>query len=170
MRRMTMMALVGALMLALVAGSAVAAPGKGTAASAKGKAVAAEKSKAGQQNSAASAKGKARAQQAQQNRKVTRVVFGTVTAVDEDSVTVAVERANKDGRGLVGKEVEFAVVEATAVERNGEEAELADVQPGDAAKVVSQGKAADKSFVAKQITAEGPEAEETTEPAPGDPA
>lgn len=129
MKRVAVLALVGVLAVVLAAGAAVAAPGKGKEGTAK------------------------------KDKVVTYTLFGTVTAVGEDSVTVDVEKGNKAARvKFVGQEpATFAVGSETKIERNDEEAVLADIQVGDEAKIQSKAPASATTFTARQLQAEGPE-------------
>jgi len=134
------MALVMALVVALMAGTAVA----------KGK-------PAGKGN-----KGRGPA-------VVTYVFKGTVASVAEDGGSVAVEATggNKAGRQAAAGQQQpmtFAVTDATKVELNDAPATISELQPGDEVVVKSRAAKGATSFAARVVSAERP-VEETVEPA-----
>lgn len=125
-------------------------------AGAKGKAKQEETSKA---------KGKAKAKGKSKAKNV--VAHGTITAIDGDSVTIAVTKANKHGRGLT--ELTITVQKVSVADVNGDgAATLADFAVGD--RVVAHSKGG------KLISVSNPEPEEDAEdeteaaPAPVAPA
>jgi len=133
MKKATILALVMALVVALMAGTAVA---KGKPAVKKGK-----------------GKGPA---------VVTYVFKGTVASVAEDGGSVAVEvtGGNKAGKvAAAGQQqpMSFAVTEATKVRLNDAPAAVSELQPGDEVVVQSRAKKGAMSFAARIISAERPE-------------
>lgn len=148
MKKMTLLALVAALVVALTAGTAVAKPDK-----AKGP----KKEKSVTylfQGTVA---------------EVTQAATDPVTGLPitdpntgeplEDGIVVDVKQGNKaaKAKGFIGQQVSFAVDSATKIERNDKEATLAELQPGDKVMVQVKAPASATSFTAKNISAEGPE-------------
>jgi hypothetical protein len=141
MKKATILALVMALVVALMAGTAVAKgkpTGKGS--KARGPAV------------------------------VTYVFKGTVASVAEDGGSVAVEvtGGNKAGRQAAAGQQQpmtFAVTDATKVELNDAPATVPELQPGDQVVVQSKAKKGATSFAARAVSAERPEPAES-EPTP----
>jgi len=130
-------------------------------AGAKGKAKQEETSKAKQEEG----KGKGKAKGKSKAKNV--VAHGTITAIDGDSVTIAVTKANKHGRGLT--ELTITVQKVSVADVNGDgAATLADFAAGD--RVVAHSKGG------KLISVTNPEPEEDAEdeteaaPAPVAPA
>ncbi len=149
MKKMTLLALVAALVVSLVAGTAVAKPDH--------------------------------VKPPKKEKTVTYVFHGTVAEVTqaeidpitglpitdpitgepvEDSVVVDVKQGNKAAKSYIGQQVSFAADSATKIERNDQEATLAEIQQGD--KVMVQVKApasasSSSTFTARIISAEGPE-------------
>jgi hypothetical protein len=148
MRRILLLVLAGALLVAMAAGTAAAkGPGSGKGPS-KGQSM---------------GKGPA---------TVTYVFKGEMASVAEDgsSFEIAVSGGNKAGRGAVASDepLSITVTPETKVELNDQEASMADLQAGDEVVVQSKGKKGDTSFTARMISAE--RTEEPAEPTESAPA
>ena len=149
MRKILLLALTGALLVAMTAATATAkGPGSGKGAG-KGQ-----------------SKGKGPA-------TVTYVFKGEMASVAEDgsSFDIAVTGGNKAGRDAVasGEPLNLTVTDETKVELNDEEATMADLQTGDEVVVQSKAPKGTTSFNADKISAERAE-EEPTEPTESAPA
>ncbi len=134
MRRIFLLALTGALLVAMSAGTAAAkGPGSGKGAS------------KGQSNG----KGPA---------TVTYVFKGQMASVAEDgsSFEIALRGGNKAARGAVasGEPLSLAVTPETKVELNDQEASVADLQAGDEVVVQAKAPKGAASFTARTIPAE----------------
>ena len=146
MKKMTLLALVAALVVALTAGTAVAKPGKG-------------KGPKKEKTVTYVFQGTV----AEVNQAGTDPTTGLpITDPDtgepvEDAVVVDVKKGNKAAKSYVGQQAEFAVDSATKIERNDQEAPLAKIQQGDKVMVQVEAPASATSFAAKIISAEGPE-------------
>lgn len=136
MKRGMFLALIAALAIALVAGTAAATPGKGNSGKSKGKGPAV----------------------------VTYEFKGTVTQVTEGtpaSITVDVTGGNNATKQLRGSQT-FSVNDATKIEVDDQEGADLD-QIGEGYKVNVQSKAAPgttSGFVARHVSAESPEADD----------
>ena len=139
MKKITLLALVGALMLALVGGTAVAAPGKG---------------KGGTKDKVITYT---------LFGTVTAVGEGSVTVDVEKGNKAA--RMKFVGQ----EPATFAVDSGTKIERNDEDALLTDVQVGDEVKIQSKAPASATTFTARQLHAEGPEPAPASDPGTTDP-
>ena len=138
MKKIAILTLVAALVVALTAGTAIAKPGK--------------------------AKGPKKAKSVTYVfhgtvSEVTQAGTDTTTGEPvEDGVVVDVEQGNKAAKSYIGKQAQFAVDSATKIERNDkEEATLSDLQKDDKVMVQVKAPASATSFTAKIISAEGPE-------------
>ena len=128
MRRILLLSLTGALLVAMAAGTATAkGPGSGKS-SGKGPAT------------------------------VTYVFKGQMESVAEDGSTfeITVQGGNKAGRSAVASDepLSLTVTDETKVELNDQEASMAELQAGDEVVVQSKGKKGDTSFTARMISAE----------------
>ena len=145
MKKMTLLALVGALVVAMTAGTAIAKPDK--------------------------AKGPKKEKTI---TYVFHGTVGAVTPagadpltgeiVGSDSVTVDVKKGNKAARTFVaanGASQTFEAGPGTKIEVNGEDATLADVQVGDEVKVQVKAPASDTSLTARQLQVEDESAEDS---------
>jgi hypothetical protein len=132
MKRMAIFALIGALVLGLVAGTAGATPGKG------------------------------KGQGPRAITYLFHGTVTTVTQASTDpttgtptpaSVTVDVKQGNNAAKKYVGQEVPFNVDSSTKIEVNGKEnATLSDIQPGDTVMVqVKQSQNTSSSLTARQL-------------------
>ncbi len=136
MKKIALLALVGALVVSLVAGTAVAKPDKGPKK---------EKTVTYVFHGTVS--------------QVTLASTDPITGepVSSDSVVVDVKQGNSAARSYVGQQVTFAVGPETKIERNGEEALLSEIQGGDRVKVQVKAPASADTFTARQLQAQGPE-------------
>ena len=144
MKRMSILALVGALVVAMTAGTAVAKPDK--------------------------AKGPKKPKTITYvfHGTVETVTPGTDSPTGETvgsgSVTVDVKKGNKAARtfdAAHGASQTFEVDSETKIEVNGEDATLADVQVGDEVKVQVKAPASDTSLTAGQLQVEDESAEDS---------
>jgi hypothetical protein len=150
MRKILLLALTGALLVAMAAGTATAkGPGSGK----------------GSDSSKGQGKGKGPA-------TVTYVFKGEMASVAEDgsSFEILVTDANKAGRQAAAEDapLNLTVTPETKVELNDQEATMADLQAGDKVVVQSKVPKGVTSFNADKISAE--RAEEPTEPTESAPA
>lgn len=126
----------------------------------------------------AEAKGKPASpgKKAKKQPTVAYVFKGEVAAVDADSVIVQVEKGNKFARGYVGQELDAAVDGATKINKDDARATLADLEAGDGVVVKARELKGATTFTARIVNAESPVVEEepapeeSTEPAPTEPA
>ncbi len=142
MKKIAILTLVAALVVALTAGTALAKPGKG-------------KGPQKQKTVTYVFQGTV--------TEVTQAGPDTGEPV-EDGIVVDVKQGNKAAKSYIGKQAEFAVDSATKIERNDQEATLSDLQQGDKVMVQVKAPASATSFTAKIISAEEPEP--APEPAP----
>lgn len=131
MKRMAILALVAALVVALTAGVAVAKPGKGKGKGAKGP------------------------------KKAPPVVYvfqGTIDSVDEvnGAVTVKVKQANKAARSFVDKAVPFKIESTTKISLDDNKALISDLRAEDAVVVQSKAAKGATSFTANIVNAQSP--------------
>jgi ABC-type transport system substrate-binding protein len=100
---------------------------------------------------------------AKPDKTVTYVFKGTITGVDPDAGTVAVEveQGNKAARGYLGSQT-FTVVEGyTKIEVDEvEDMSLADLAVGQEVNIQSKASSVENVFMARRISAETPEVEE----------
>lgn len=88
----------------------------------------------------------------------------TGETVGSDSVTVDVKKGNKAARNFVaakGASQTFEVDSDTKIEVNGEDATLADIQVGDEVKVQVKAPASAESFTARQLQVEDESTEDS---------
>jgi hypothetical protein len=144
MKKMSILALVGALVVAMTAGTAVAKPDK--------------------------AKGPKKPKTVTYvfHGTVETVTLGTDSPTGETvgsgSVTVDVKKGNKAARTFVAAHSAsqtFEVDSDTKIEVNGEDATLTDVQVGDEVKVQVKAPASDTSLTARQLQVEDESAEDS---------
>ena len=150
-RRVALLLSAAALLVAGIAGPAMAGGAKDTS---REERVAHAKDHGKKQEAKPKEHGKSAAARARKNARV--VAVGTVTAVDTESLTVAVKGGN--AKLLRGTQAQFAVADGAKINRNDAAATLADVVVGDHV-MVKAARTAD-GLVAHKVNASGAEAED----------